>query len=130
MDEVALVEVVGADAADEELVHEGLHDVGLVIDATEEDALVAEGHAMIGEALEASADFGGEFAGVVGVDADEEGVIFLQHLAERGGDALREEDGDSGADADELDVGDGAEAREDALEFGVREEEGRDNWAV
>ncbi len=124
LDEVALVEVVGADAAHEEFVHEGLHDVGLVVDATEEDALVAKGDAVIGEALEAGADFGGEFAGVIGVDADEEGVVFLQHLAKRGGDALGEEDGDAGTDADELDVGDGAEAREDALELGVGEEEG------
>ncbi len=110
LDEVALVEVVGADPAHEELVDEGLHDVGLVVDATEEDALIAEGDTVIGESLEAGADFGGEFAGVIGVDADEEGVILLQHLAKRGGDALGEEDGDSGADADELDVGDGAEA--------------------
>ena len=124
LDEVALIEVVGADAAHEEFVHEGLHDVGFVVDATEEDALVAEGNTVIGESLEASADFGGEFAGVIGVDADEEGVVFLQHLAERGGDALGEKDGDAGTDADELDVGDGSEAGEDALELGVGEEEG------
>ena len=50
---------------------------------------------------------------MIGVDGDEEWVVFLEHAAEVVCDALGEEDGDSGADSDELDVGDGAEAGED-----------------
>lgn len=74
---------------------EGFHDVRFVIDATQEDTLIAEGHAVIGEALKSGADFGGELAGVIGVNADEEGVILLQHLAQRRSDSLWEKDGDA-----------------------------------
>lgn len=75
VDEVALIEVVRPDAAHEELVDEGFLDIDVVVDAAEEDGLVTKGDAGVGEACECVADFGGEFAGVVGVDGDEEGVV-------------------------------------------------------
>lgn len=68
--------------------NEGFLDFDVIIDAAQEDALIAEGDASIGEAAEGVSDFGGEFAGVVGVDGDEERVVLFQHGAELGGDAL------------------------------------------
>ncbi len=124
MDEIALVEVVGAGAAEEEFLHEGAHDDFIVVYVFEEDALVADHDAVIGETLEGGADFGGELSGVVGVNAEAKGVVLLEHLAEFVVDPLGEEDGDSGADANEFEVGDLAEAGEDFIEFPGGEEEG------
>jgi hypothetical protein len=73
-DQIALIDVVGSHAAHEEFLDEGLHDVRIVVDVAEEDGLVAEGDAGIGEAAQGVADLGGEFAGVIGVDAEEERV--------------------------------------------------------
>jgi hypothetical protein len=123
-DEVALVQVVGPDAAEEELVDEGAHDFGGVVDVAKEDGLVAQGDAGVGEAAEGVAYLGGDFTRVIGVDGDEEGVELAQGFAQGGRDALGEEDGDAGANADELDVGDGAESSEELGELVVGEEEG------
>lgn len=123
-DKIALVEIVGADTAHEELMHQGAHGIEVVIDSSEEDTLVAEGNAVIGESFEGGADFEGEFAGMVDVDADKERMVFLQDAAEFGSDALGEENGDAGADAEEFEMGNGPGAGEELVELFVREEEG------
>lgn len=74
-DEVALVKVVGFDAAHEEFVDEGGLDGEGVVDAAQEDGLIAELDAGSREAREALAHFGGEFPGVIGVNGNEEGVV-------------------------------------------------------
>ena len=61
---------------------------------------------------------------MVDVDAHPERVVLCEHAAEFRRDALREEDGDAGADADEFDVRDAAETFEHGLEPVVGEEEG------
>lgn len=87
-DEIALIDVVGSDATEEEFMDEGFHDVRLIVDVTEEDGLVAEGDTGIGEGGEGMADFGGEFARVIGMDADEEGMELFEEVAELGSNAL------------------------------------------
>lgn len=80
-DEIALIQVVGADAAHEKFVDECFLDFGGVVDAAKEDGLVAQRDAGFSKADEAVADFGGEFFGMVGVDGDEERVMFFKHFA-------------------------------------------------
>ena len=118
-----MIDVVGAHAADEELLHERLHHEGVVVDVLEEDGLVAQRDAGVGEATEGIADLGGQLARVVRVDADEEGVELPQHRAQLGRDALREEEWDARADAEELDVLDGPQPGEEILELLVAEEQ-------
>ena len=86
--------------------------------------MVAERDAGVGEAAEGVADFGGEFARVVGVDGNEKRVVLFQHRAEFRRDALGQENRDARADADELDVRDGPQAGEDLVEPIIREEQG------
>ena len=124
VDEVALVNVIRPDAAHEEFVHKRFHDGQRVVDAFEEDALVAERDAVVGHHFETGLHFGGELARVVGVDADPERVIFLQHLAKLRRDALWQEDRDAAADAKKLDVLDLAQAAKDGFEFVVGEKQG------
>ena len=56
--------------------------------------------------------------------ADEERMIFLQHLAELRRDALGQKDRHARSDAEKFDMGDAAETLEDFLELRVREEQG------
>ena len=123
LDEIALIKVIRTNAAAEELVDKGTHGVRVVVDSSEQDALVAQRNAGVGEAPERVAHFGGEFARVVDVHTHPQRVEFFEHGAKFRRDALREKDGDAGADAEELDVRDGAQAGEDAAEFVVRKKE-------
>ena len=123
-DEVALVEVIGAHPHHEEAVDEGLEDGGIVIDAFQEDGLVAEGDTGEGEAITGFAEGVGTFVGVVDVNAHPHRAVFFEDFGEGGGDALGEKDGDTGTDTNEFDVGDGAEFAEEVVEFVVGEQEG------
>lgn len=51
-------------------------------------------------------------------------MVFLQHAAKLGRDALGDENGYAGADADEFDVWDGAQTGEERVELGIGEEQG------
>ncbi len=124
LDQIALIQVVGPDAAHEELVNEALHDFWFIVHAAQEHALIPQWHAVVCEDAEAFADLGGEFAGMIGVDADEKRVVLLQHAAQLWGDPLWKENGHAGADAEELDVRDLAQSGEDGVELGVRKKQG------
>lgn len=106
LNEVALIEVVRADATHKKFVDQVALDLDGVVDLVEEDGLVPHHDTGVGEAAEAIANFAGEFARVIGVDGNEERVEFFEHRAEFGRDALGEKNGDTRANADELDVGD------------------------
>jgi hypothetical protein len=116
VDEIALIEIIRPDPAHQELVDERFLDFHAVVHAAEQHALVAERDAGVGEAAECVAHFGGEFARVVGVDRNEERVVFFQHRAEFRSDALGQENRDARADADELDVRDGPQPGENPVE--------------
>src|SRR5688572_13882227 len=111
-DEIALVDVVRTDAAHEELLDERFHDHGIVVHVAEQDGLIAERDAGVGETAEGVTDFGGQFARVIGMHADEERMELLQHVAKLRRDALRKKNGDARTDADELDVLDGSKFTE------------------
>jgi hypothetical protein len=123
LDEIALVEIVGPDAGAQEFLDEDFHDLGIVVHALEQHGLVAERDAGVGEAPERVAHFGGQFPGVVDVDADPERVEFLEHGAEFGRDPLRQEDGDPAADAEKFDVLDGAQSAEKIFEARIGKQE-------
>lgn len=123
LDEIALVEVVGADAAAEQLLDERLHHREGIVHPGQQDALVAEGDAVIGQHGQSVAHFGREFARMIGVDAHPEGVMLLQDRAELRRDPLRKEDRDARADPDELYVRDRPQAAEQRVEFIVGEEQ-------
>ena len=123
LDEIALIEVVWANAAHEEFLDQFLLDLDGVVDPFEKNGLVSHDNAGVGQATEGVADLGGEFLGVVGVDGKEEGMELLEHIAEFRGDSLGEEKRDAGAEAEELNVGDFVETSEETLEFGVGEQE-------
>ncbi len=123
-DEVALIKIIRADAAAQQLLHKDLIDGGVIVDAPQEDALVPQRDAVVGEPLEGGFYLGGQFPGMIDVDAHPERMVFGQHAAQLRGDALGEENGDAGADPEELNVLDVAQAAEEGLEFVVGKEQG------
>ena len=68
--------------------HERLHHRDIVVHVSEQHRLIAQGNASVGQTAQRLAHLGGQFAGMVGVDADEEGVVFPEHRAQFRGDAL------------------------------------------
>ena len=122
-DEVALVDVIGAHPADEELLHERLHHHGVVVHALQEDGLVAQRDAGQGKSLAGRGELAGDFLRVVGMDAQPHRTMPTEDLRQLGRNPLGEEDRDTGAQADELDVRDGAQAGEQGVQLGVGEQQ-------
>ena len=109
MDQVALVQVVGADAITHQLVHQIHHDVGAVIDARHEHGLRPQRDASIGQFRQRHLHLRRDLLRVVEVDVHPQGMELAQHRHQVIRDALGQEVGHAGADADDLDVGDGAQ---------------------
>src|SRR5204863_8477447 len=68
--------------------------------------------------------FHGELARMIDMHAHPERMIFLEHRAKLRCDALRQENWNARADPEKLNVWNGAEPTQDALEFFVAENEG------
>ncbi len=103
---------------------ERLHRLDIIVHAGEEDALVAERDAGVRETFQRLFHFHRQLARVINVHAHPQRMVFLQHRAKLGRDALWQENRDASADAEKLDVRDGAQALQDAFEFVVAEDEG------
>ena len=116
LDQVALVQVVGPDPVRDELVDERALDVDAVVHAGEQDALVADRQAGLGQLVDRARDLRRDLVRMVEVEVDPERVVLLEHLAQLVVDPLRQEDRHPRADPDDLDVGDLAEAAQDRLE--------------
>ena len=116
LDQVALVEVVRPDPVLDEPVDERPLDVDAVVDAGEQDRLVADRQAGLRQLVDRARDLGRDLVRVVEVEVDPERVVLLEHRAELVVDPLRQEHRHARADPDDLDVGDLAEAAEDRLE--------------
>ncbi len=108
LDQISLVDVVRFDPDRQKFLHKTLHDQRVVIDPAHKNCLIAKGDAGVGEPGTGLGGCFGDFVGMVEMGIDIEWVIFAQHPHQIGGDALRKDDGNPGADANDLDGGDGA----------------------
>jgi hypothetical protein len=116
LDEIALVQVVRPDPVLDELVDESLLDVEAVVDAREQDRLVAQRDAGSGQLVAGTGNLGRDLVRMIEVEVHPQRVVLRQHFAQLVVDALRQEDGHPGADADDLDVRDLAQAAKDRFE--------------
>ena len=103
--------------------HERLHHLDVVIDASEEHRLIAERDAGKRQAFARRRELTSNFLRMVGVDTQPDWTVFTEDFGELRRDALGQEDWDARADADELDVLDRAEASEERIQLGVREQQ-------
>ena len=113
--QVALVDVVRTYTYLDDLMHELLHHVNAVVDTAQQHALVAQGDTGVGQHLASTAGLGSHLVGMVEVGIDPDGMILLQHVAQLGRDALRAHDGSAGTQANDLDVRNLPQLRDDIL---------------
>ncbi len=110
LDQVALVDVVRPNPNLRQPVDQRPHDVDAVVDAGQQDRLVAQRDAGPGELVAGAGDFGRDLVGVVEVEVHPQRVVLRQHLAQLVVHALGHEDRHARADADDLHVRDLADA--------------------
>ena len=115
-DRVALIDVVRLDPHLHQVVDETPHDVGVVVHALEQDRLRAQRDASVRQQAARLLRFVAAFVGVQEVQAHPERVVLAQHARELGRDALRQNGRDLCAEADDLNVRDGAEVRKDEFD--------------
>ncbi len=89
--------------------HERFHRFEIVVHAFEQDALIAERDAGVGESLERLLDFNRELARMIDVHAHPKRMMFCEHRAKFRRDPLRQENRNARADAEKLDVRNGAQ---------------------
>ena len=121
--QVTLVNVVRLHAAHEQFLHERLHHCYVVIDVLKQHGLVAEWDARVGQATERVANFGGQLARMVRVNADEKRMKLFEHRAEFRRDALRKKNRNARAEAEKLDVLDAAQPVQEVFELLVAEQQ-------
>ena len=108
MDQVALIDVIWADAAHDELVDQRSHHGQIIIYTFQEHALVAERYSVVDQAFKSCLDLSRQLTRMVDMNAHPERMKFLQHPAQFRRDSLRQEDWDTCTDPDELDMFDSA----------------------
>jgi hypothetical protein len=116
-DRVALVEVVRPHAHLHETVAERLDRRHVVVDAAQQHRLIVERNAGAQEPIARARRFGRALARMVEVHVHPHRVVLRQHVAQLVVDALRQRDGHARSDADDLEVRDRAQLREDRLEL-------------
>ena len=121
--QIALVQVVGPHAVAHQLVHQLLHHLDRVVDAGQQHRLAAERDAGVGQARQGRRDLGRQLVRVVEVDVHPQRMELAQHRHQLRRDALRHEDRHAAADADDLDVLDGAQPAQDVLQHLRREQQ-------
>ena len=117
--QIALVKIIRLHAAHEQFLDVRLHHFRVVVDVLEQNALVAERNAGVGEAAERVAHFSRQFARMVRVDAHEEWMKFFQHRAKFGRDALRQKRRDARTDAQKFNMRNRAQAAQKIFQLVV-----------
>ena len=121
---IALIDVVGTDTDANQLVDQLQHDVDAVVNAGQQDGLVAQGDTSISQHGGSASSFLGDLLGAVEVSIQPDGMILLEDVAQLRSDTLRHNDGGTGTQTDDLDMGDGADAGDDVLQHLVGDQQG------
>ena len=122
-DQVAGIEIIRPHAHHQQAMHERLHHLDVVIDTGEEYRLIAERDAGKRQALAGRGELAGDLLRMIGMDAQPDRSVLAEDLGELRRDALRQEDGDTRTDADELDVLDRAQTAEERVQLGVGQQQ-------
>jgi hypothetical protein len=109
-------DIIGAHVDAQEFLVQLFHDMGVVVDALQEDGLVAQGNAGFGQAAAGGQGIGSNFLGMVENGYSNKGVMFFQHITEVLGDALGHGDGGAAADALDLHMGYIIQFRQDPVD--------------
>ena len=106
LDQVALVQVVRAHPTKEELLDQGPHHRDGIIDRRSSTDWLPNGIPASASRPRASRNLGGQLAGMIGMDADEQWVMPAKAGTQLRRDALRQEHRNARTDPDKLQVRD------------------------
>ena len=124
VNKIALINVIRADTAHDQLVYQSPHHGQVVVDPFQEDALISERYSVINQKFKSGLHLGGEFTRMIGMDAHPKRVKFLKHPAEFRCNPLGQENGNPGANSDELDMFNGPQTAQNSAQLIVGKEEG------
>ena len=111
---IAMMQVIGLDAAFDEGPHQRFQDFGIVIDATQQHRLAHQGNAGVRQPRAGGAGLGRQFARMVGMNGDPgRRALRAQRPNHVAVDARRRGHRHAGVDADDLDVIDRRQLRHD-----------------
>ena len=108
---VTLVEVIGANPYFKQLMHQFFHHLNVIVHVFQQHGLASKGNPGIGKLFACFFHLRRNFVGMGEVDAHIQRMIFLQHVDQGAGDALRQNSWHFGADADDLDMGNAPQPR-------------------
>ena len=91
-----------------------------VVHAAQQHGLIAQGDTGVGQTGKSLLGLGGELVGMVEMGVEPDGMIFLQHLAQLGGNTLRADHWGTAAETDNLHMRNLAKALDDIFQFLVR----------
>ena len=94
----------------------------IIVHAFQENTLVSERNSVVDQTFKSGLDLSRQLARVVDMNAHPKRMKFLEHLAQFRRDSLRQEDRDTGADPDKLDMFDRAQTAQNAAELVVGKE--------
>src|SRR6476659_1581573 len=123
MNKIALINIIRTHPAHKELVHERFHRLEIVVHTREQYTLVSQRDAGVGQAIQRLLHLNRQLPRMIYMHAHPERMMFRQHCAQLRRDALRQENRDPRADAEEFYVLDRAQPREQLVELIVAEDE-------
>jgi hypothetical protein len=100
------------------------HDIEVVVDTLQENALVAEWDTVVSESFKGNFDFRRQLSWMVGMNAYPERMEFLKHLAQFRRNTLGKENRDPGPDSKEFDMRYRSQTAQDSAKFVVRKKQG------
>ncbi len=111
--QVALVQVVRAYTNAHQVLHQFALDMHIIVDARQQDGLVAKRDAGARQAVGGLRQFGRDFIGVVNMDIEPQRVVFLQHIGQFIRNAHGHKDRYARTDAHDFDMRDFTQAAQD-----------------
>ncbi len=112
-----MVNVIWHDADGKKLLTEFFHDMGTIVNLSQEDSLVHYGKSAVRQHGAGLFRFRGNLSGMVEMCGNIDGLIFFEHFNQAGCDPHGKNHRRPRADADNLNMGDGTQFLEDLFEF-------------
>ena len=116
---IANIDVVRTNADANEILNKLFHHMYAVVDACEQNTLVAEGNTCVCKHLTCALALFGDFIGMVEMRVQPNGMVLFEHCAKLRGDPLRHDNRGSAAEADDFNMGHLAQLADDVFKLFV-----------
>lgn len=116
---IANIDVVRTNADANEILNKLFHHMYAVVDACEQNTLVAEGNACVCKHLTCALALFGDFIGMVEMRVQPNGMVLFEHCAKLRGDPLRHDNRGSAAETDDFNMGHLAQLADDVFKLFV-----------